>query len=55
MIKLFYLTQRWTLTGIITPGQSGPGSNGSEVVFLIPHCYRTGVLPSDGSMTYPGH
>ena len=30
MLKQFYLTHRWTLTGTTTQGQSGTRSNGNE-------------------------
>ena len=36
MIEQFYLTNRWTQTGIIIPGQSGPESNGNKEVLPIP-------------------
>ena len=35
-IMFFYLTHRWHPKGTITPGQSGPGSNGDEGVLHIP-------------------
>ena len=37
-----------TLTGI--PGQSGPGSNDSEVVLYPPLASRTGASPSDNEI-----
>ena len=45
-----------TLSGATIPGQSGPGSNGTEVVLYLPQSSSiTGVLPSDCLMSYPGH
>ena len=44
-----------TLSGVTTPGQSGPGSNGNEGVLHIPQISKAGVLPSDGLMSYPIH
>ena len=44
-----------TLSGATTPGQSGPGSNGSEGVLHIPQISKARALPSDGLMSYPGH
>ena len=45
-----------TLSGATTLGQSGPGSNGNEVVLLIPQssCI-TGTSPSDCLVSYLGH
>ena len=36
-----------TLTGIMTPGQSSPGSNGNEGVLLIPQSSLAGTLSLD--------
>ena len=45
-----------TLSGAITPGQSGPGSDGNERVLLIPQSPSIiGTSPSDCFMFYPGH
>ena len=44
-----------TLTGIITPGQSGPGSNSNERVLHIPQNSKTEASPSNGLMSYPEH
>ena len=44
-----------TLTGIITPGQSGPGSNSNERVLHIPQSSRIGALLSDSLMSHAGH
>ena len=41
-----------TLSGATTPGQSEPGSNGSEGVFYIPESSRAGGSPSDCFMPY---
>ena len=39
-----------------TPGQSGPGSDGNEkVLHILQRSSITGVSPSDGLMSYPGH
>ena len=44
------------LSGTITPGQSGPGSDGSEGVVCIPQSSSiTGTLPSDCLVSYPGY
>ena len=43
-----------TLSGASTPGQSGPGKDGSVGVLRIPESFSiTGTSPSDCS--YPGH
>ena len=55
MINQFYLTHRWDLIGTTTPGQSGPGSNGNEVVFYIPQIFGTGTSPSTALESYLGH
>ena len=45
-----------TLSGAITPGQSGPGSNGTEGVLCISQSSSiTGTLPSDFLVSYSGH
>ena len=45
-----------TLSGAITPGQSGPGSNANEGVFCIPQSSSTtGASPSDCLVSYLGH
>ena len=45
-----------TLTGAITPGQSGPGSNGNEGILRI---FQSSSIneasPSDCLVSYPGH
>ena len=44
------------LSGATTPGQSGPGSDGSERVLCIPQSSRnTGISPSDCLVSYLGH
>ena len=42
-----------TLSGATTPGQSGPGSDGSEEVLHIPQII--GTSPSDYLVSYLGH
>ena len=45
-----------TLSSATTPGQSWPGSDGSEVVLLIPQSSTiTGTSPSDCSVSFPGY
>ena len=44
-----------TLSGITTPGQSGPGSNGNEEVLHIRQISEPGASPLDGLMLYSGH
>ena len=45
-----------TLSDATTPGQSGPGSDGNEVVLRIPQSSSiTGASPSDCLVSYPGH
>ena len=45
-----------TLSGIITPSQSGPGSHGSEEVFCIPQSSSIpGASQSDCLVPYPRH
>ena len=41
-----------TLTGTTTPGQGGPGSNGSKGEQHISQRSRSGVSPSDCLMSY---
>ena len=44
------------LSGATTPGQSGPGSNGNEVVPHIPRSFSiTRTSPSDYLMSYQWH
>ena len=35
--------------------QSGPWSNGNKGVLHMPQSSKTGVSPSDGLVSYPGH
>ena len=49
MIKQFYLTYQWTLTGTTNPGQRRSKSNGNEGVHDIPKISRTGASPSDAA------
>ena len=45
-----------TLSGAITPGQSGPGNDGNEEVLRIPQSSNiTGASPSDCLISYLGH
>ena len=45
----------WTLSGVTTPGQKGPGSNGNEGVLRIPHYWSHTIrFLSDISMTHIG-
>ena len=45
-----------TQSSAITPGQSGPESNGNEGVLYIPRSSSiTGASQSDCLMSYPGH
>ena len=55
MIRHVYLIIDRTLTGTITPGQSGPGSNGNEGILYIPQNLKTGISSSDGLISYPEH
>ena len=43
-----------TLSGVITLGQSEPGSNGNEVLLNIPQISKAVASPSSGLMTYAG-
>ena len=46
----------WTLSGVTTLSQSGPGSNGNEEILCIPQSSSiTGTSPSDCLVSYPGH
>ena len=51
MIEYFHLTHEWHPN---RPTQSGSVSNGKEGLIYIPQSSRTGALPSDGLMSYPG-
>ena len=44
-----------TLSGVSTPGQSGPWNNGNEGVFHIPQISKTRASSSDCFVSYPGH
>ena len=45
-----------TLSGVTTPGQSGPESDGNKGVLCVPqNSSITGALPSDCLVLYPGH
>ena len=45
-----------TLSSATTLGQSGPGSNGNEVVLSIPQSSSiTGTSPTNYLISYPGH
>ena len=45
-----------TLPGATTSGQCGPGNDGNEGIFHIPHSSSiTGALPSDYLVSYPGN
>ena len=45
-----------TLSGAITPGQSGPGSDGNEGTVYFPQSSSTtGASTSDCLVSYPGH
>ena len=45
-----------TLSGVTTPGQSGPGSNGNKGVLCIPQSSSNlGTSPPDCLVSYPGH
>ena len=45
-----------TLSGVTTPGKSGPGSDVNEEVLHIPQCpCITGASTSDCLRSYPGH
>ena len=41
-----------TQSGASTPGQSGLGSDGNEVVHHIPQSFKTGALQSGSLMSY---
>ena len=51
-VKQFYFIDR-APTGVTTPGQSGPGSNGNEGVLHIPQIFKAEASPSDCFMSYP--
>ena len=58
----FYLSNSFiwtidtTLSGTITLGESGSGSDGNEGVLHIPQSFSIiGALPSDCLMSYPRH
>ena len=54
-VKQLYFIDR-TLSGAITPGQRGPGSDGSEGVLHIPQITSiTGASPSDCFVSCPVH
>ena len=53
MIKYFYLNHSLNLKYYYS-SQSGPGSNGTEVMFHIPQSFKTGASPSN-LVSYPGH
>ena len=44
-----------TLTGITTPGLSGPENNDYKGILNIPQSSRIGTSPSDGLLSYPEH
>ena len=45
-----------TLSGAITLGQSGPGSDGNKgVLFILQSSSIPGTSPSDCLVSYPGH
>ena len=45
-----------TLSGALTPGQSGPGNDGNEGVLRIPeNSSITGTSPSNFLVSYQGH
>ena len=45
-----------TLSGAITLGQNGPGSDGNEgVLYILQSSKIAGASPSDCLMSYPGH
>ena len=46
----------WTLSGSITPGQSGHESDGNKRILRIPQSFSITVAsPSDCFVSYPGH
>ena len=55
VICLHIVCSVWPLSGATTLSQSGPGSNGNERILHILQISKTGALPSDGLMSYPGH
>ena len=55
LFSSMWLTDR-TLSGALTPSESGPGSNGNEEMFCIPQSSSiTGTSPLDCLVSYPGH
>ena len=44
-----------TLLGATIPGENEPGSNSNEGVLHIPQRSKSGTLPPDGFVSYPGH
>ena len=56
MLFILLNPQIGPLSGAITLGQSGPGSNSNEGVLRIPQSSSTaGTSPSDCLVLYPGH
>ena len=52
----FIWTIDGTLSGVSTPGQSGPGSDSNEgVLHISPNSSITGASPLDCLISYPGH
>ena len=43
------------ISGVTTPGRSGPGSNANEGVLHIPQISKAGPSLWDGLMSYPRH
>ena len=55
-VKQFFLTHSKDSITCITPGQSGPGSNGNERVLCIPQSSSiTLASPSDCLVSYQGY
>ena len=58
-IQIFLNRSIWpidgTLKSIITPDQSGPGSNGNEEVLLTSQISKNGSSTSDNFISYQGH
>ena len=55
IFKQIYCSIDGILTGTTTSGQNGPKNNGNEGVLYIHQSFRTGVSPSEGLVSYPGH
>ena len=56
MLLVLFNPKIGPLSGATTPGQSGPGSDGNEVVLRIPQRSSiAGTSPSDCLVSYPGH